>query len=96
MVQLVVDVVLDDENQEGDTDGEWPFNHIVELLINDMFDSGFILSSTCPVYHVMSTLIRFFMYDTSGGFGMLKSHNRLYKHSKFSMYKFFLPLLYSE
>lgn len=49
MVQLVVDVVLDDENQEGDTDGEWPFYHIVELLIHDMFDSGFLLSSSCLV-----------------------------------------------
>lgn len=65
MAQLVVDVVLDDENQEGDTDGEWPFNHIVELLIHDMFDPGFILSSSCLVYHVIYTLIRWSVYDSS-------------------------------
>ena len=46
MVQLVLDVVLDDENQEGDNDGEWPFSHMVELLILDMFDPGFSLPRT--------------------------------------------------
>jgi hypothetical protein len=76
MVQLVVDVVLDDENQEGDTDGEWPFNHIVELLINDMFDSGFILPRTCFVFQLIYILGRFvFNYAIIGTFVMSCTHN---------------------
>lgn len=57
MVQFVVDVVLDDENQEGDIDGEWLFNYIVEFFIYDMFDLGFILFSLCFVYYVIYILI---------------------------------------
>lgn len=41
-VQLVVDVVLDDDNQAADNDGEWPFGPFVEQLIHDMFDPGLL------------------------------------------------------
>lgn len=58
MVQLVVDVVLDNENLEEDTVGEWPFSHIVELLINDMFDPGFILSSSCCLFQLIYIITR--------------------------------------
>jgi hypothetical protein len=44
-VQVVVDVALDDDNEEMDGDGEWPFAPFVELLIHDMFDPGYLSSS---------------------------------------------------
>lgn len=39
-MQLVLDVVLDDHIQEGVNNGDWPFGHVVELLVHDMFDPG--------------------------------------------------------
>ncbi len=44
-MQVVVDVALDDDNEEMDGDGEWPFAPFVELLIHDMFDPGYLSSS---------------------------------------------------
>ena len=89
MVQLVVDVVLDEENQDGDNDGEWPFSHIVELLIHDMFDPGFILSRICFVFQLIYILIGIvFDYIITGAFATSSIHNRCLLHV-------FVTLLYS-
>ena len=40
LMQLVLDVVSDDYIQEGVNNGDWPFGHVVELLVHDMFDPG--------------------------------------------------------
>lgn len=43
MMQFVVDVTLDDDHEEGEVDGGWPFGQFVDLLINDMLDPGFVI-----------------------------------------------------
>lgn len=62
MMQFVVDVTLDDDHQEGEVDGGWPFGQFVDLLINDMLDPGFVIFLISdlflpPIFQQMSSVV---------------------------------------